>query len=686
MGRTLGGARLAVAAIALALIVAPLGALLGIGALPASAAPLPPEITSPTEGSYVAPNDFVVFTGNNATPGYGVDVLVDGESACFTESGDDGLWSCTSGAGSTDGPHTVVARQTVDEELTGTTVNYTVGEEPEAEVPVEEPPAEETPPVEEPPAQETPPVEVPADVPAELPAPPAEAPTTIAAPAPAPAPAVAAAPITPPRALTPVVTPRAPLVFTLTVGGVSGPIRPGQTVTLSSSGLPAGSTVAAELHSTPVALGSTTVTAEGTFTLAALIPLSVEAGDHHFVVTVTEPGEAASTTETAVTIDAAEIVAASEPESAVATTDDTLAAGTNALSVRGAGTAVNRDEPGAPNSLSTSLAPAWEVLSSPLAIGTSVIAGLAFLVLVAFPSELLGAVVQRRYTSLHRVARVLPPGVGVWFTRHPVLSGVGAIALATLITGFSDPQFGADGASIRLLLACFIAAIIVSYGTYVLLGWFLNRRWSLPTSLNLRPFTLIITVVGVVLSRVLDFSPGFLFGMMLSLTFPPAASIAVRSHARLLRTCLIVTIAIASWFAYSGLVAVTGGAPTDFGSALVQDTLAALSTEGLTGMLIGMMPFLYLDGRDIWKHSKRSWATVYALIVVVFFLVVAPKPTNWADLGEKYGPWALVLGGYAVVALALYFALHRSEQRAAARTAADRTAEQRGKQPTLSGR
>jgi len=99
-----------------------------------------------------------------------------------------------------------------------------------------------------------------------------------------------------------------------------------------------------------------------------------------------------------------------------------------------------------------------------------------------------------------------------------------------------------------------------------------------------------------------------------------------------------------------------------------------------------MMPFLYLDGRDIWKHSKRSWATVYALIVVVFFLVVAPKPTNWADLGEKYGPWALVLGGYAVVALALYFALHRSEQRAAARTAADRTAEQRGKQPTLSGR
>jgi peptidoglycan/LPS O-acetylase OafA/YrhL len=121
------------------------------------------------------------------------------------------------------------------------------------------------------------------------------------------------------------------------------------------------------------------------------------------------------------------------------------------------------------------------------------------------------------------------------------------------------------------------------------------------------------------------------------------------------------------------MVAVTGGAPTDFGSALLQDTLAALSTEGLTGMLIGMLPFLYLDGRDIWKHSKRSWAVVYAMVVVVFFLVVAPKPTNWADLGDKYGPWALVLGGYAAVALLLYFGLHRSERRAAARARSAQT-------------
>ncbi|WP_354024580.1 hypothetical protein [Conyzicola nivalis] len=678
MGRISARARTGSAALALTLVVVTLVSL-GFGATAASAAPLPPEITSPTEGSYVTPAELVTVTGVGATPGYGVEVLVDGGFGCSTESLDDGAWSCATEAGLAEGAHTVVARQTVDEELTGTLVNYTIGVAPEP--PVEEP---VDPPVVIP---AEPPVEAPAETPVEAPAPPpvvepVETPVAVpdapvvppapsAAPLPAPAATPASAPatapaVTPPSTLTPI-TIRAPLVWILTVDGITGPVRPGQSVTLSSSGLPAGSVVTAELHSTPIALGSTTVAADGTFLLTATIPLTVEAGDHHFVVAVTEPGEAASVTETAVTIDAVdETVAAS---AGPATTDATQAATSRALT-GGGSPAVDRDEPGAPNSLTTSLAPAWEVLSSPVAIGSSVIAGFAFLLLVAFPSELLGSVIQRRYRLVHRAGRIIPPGVGAWFSRRPVLSGVGLIAVATGLTGFSDPRFGADAASARLLIACFLAALIVSYGTYALLGWFLNRRWSLPTSLNLRPFTLLITVAGIVLSRVLDFSPGFLFGLMLGLTFPAATPHALRSHARLLRSCLIVTMAVTSWFAYSGLVAVTGGAPTDFGTALLQDTLAALSTEGLTGMLVAMLPFLYLDGREIWQHSKRSWAATYAAIVLVFFLVVAPKPDSWADLGDKYGAWALGLGAYAGVALAVYYALHRSELRAAARMAA----------------
>jgi hypothetical protein len=176
--------------------------------------------------------------------------------------------------------------------------------------------------------------------------------------------------------------------------------------------------------------------------------------------------------------------------------------------------------------------------------------------------------------------------------------------------------------------------------------------------------TLIITVVGVVLSRLLDFSPGFLFGLMLGLSFPSGTTIALRARARMVRTWMILGVALVAWIAYSIVYAVTSGDASGFGDALLQDSLAALSAHGLTGMLIAMLPFLYLDGQDVWKHSRRLWAGTYALIVFGFFFVVAPKPDSWGDLGNRYGSWALVLAIFAAIAIAGYLWLRRGNRAA----------------------
>lgn len=122
-----------------------------------------------------------------------------------------------------------------------------------------------------------------------------------------------------------------------------------------------------------------------------------------------------------------------------------------------------------------------------------------------------------------------------------------------------------------------------------------------------------------------------------------------------------------AWVAYSFVRAGLTSVEPSFATALLRDSLAALSTAGLTGMLIAMLPFLLLDGHDLWNHSKRVWAGIYAAVVMVFFLVVAPKPASWGDLGAKYGSWMLVLGCFTAVSLTAYFWLRwdtrRREQR-----------------------
>ena len=478
-------------------------------------------------------------------------------------------------------------------------------------------------------------------------APPATGPTPAPTPTPSPTP-------TPTPAPTPGPTPTPePLDFAITLDSGGAALHPGDAVTISSSGLPESTVITAEIHSTPAALGSMTVGTTGSFSLSATIPADVEPGAHEIVVTATAPGFAVSEVRTPITVEAA---AAATPTPVPTPTSGPDVAAVPAVDDSAANP---RNKPGAPNSVSASLQPFWEVFASPVAIGTSLLAGLAFLVLVAFPAELLTGAVVDRYNYVQRSAGARPvrswwAGLTAWLGARPILAGVTLVALAALVSGFADPNFGFDLASLRLFIACFITAVIISYGTWFITTRVLLRRWEVPTSIALRPFTIVLSIVGVILSRLLDFSPGFLFGLMLGLSFPPATPAIMRSRARLLRTSLILGFATASWFVYSAAYALDIS-QYGFGGALAQDTLAALSTGGLSGMLVAMLPFLYLDGQDIWDHSKRIWASIYAVIAVVFFFIVAPKPSSWADLGPRYGPWVILLGCFTAVALVAYF-------------------------------
>jgi hypothetical protein len=482
------------------------------------------------------------------------------------------------------------------------------------------------------------------------------APTPPPTPAP-PAPTPGSTPLLPPTPA-PTLMPEEALEVTVALGGFSGSLRPGDPFSISSANLPPGTTIDAEIQSTPIALGSAVVGVDGTFSLATVVPLEIEPGAHTIVVTATAPGRKPVISRTPVTVSAA-----SEIEAAFAT-DATSSA---PIDKRPISATSPRNAPGAANGMSDSIRPFWETLNSPVAIGSAILAGLVFLVFAAFPAEVLTAAIKDRYRFMQRRGGIRSPRrlaqVTVWFSTRPVVGGVTLLATASLITGFADPAFGFDLASLRLVIACFIAGLAVSYGANLIASRIMNRRWSLPTSISLRPYSLIITVIGVVLSRVLDFSPGFLFGLMLGLGFPVGTTTVLRFHARVLRTGIVLGIAVIAWGTYSFMNAGLTSVEPSFATALLRDSLAAISTAGLTGMLIAMLPFLLLDGHDLWNHSRRVWAGIYAAVVSVFFLVVAPKPESWGDLGAKYGSWMLVLGCFTAVSLTAYFWLRWDTRR-----------------------
>ncbi|HUG49921.1 MAG TPA: Ig-like domain-containing protein, partial [Terrimesophilobacter sp.] len=262
---------------------------------------------------------------------------------------------------------------------------------------------------------------------------------------------------------------------------------------------------------------------------------------------------------------------------------------------------VDRDDSAAPSALTNALRTLQQVLSSPVVLVTAAGSGAALLLFVAFPAELLNATLATQYERLFGRLRVLKlhwlQRLRARLARRPLVSGTAMIAFSALAFGFVDPHFGFDLTSLRLVLALGIALFIVGYLSNAMTSWIVREKWHIGASLEAKPLALILTVVGVLLSRLMGFSPGFLIGLILGISLTSAASAAQRSRMVMLHTGVILGLGISAWVGYSVLIAGTDGQPDSFLRALAIDTLAAVTAEGVTALLVGLLPFRFLEGQ-----------------------------------------------------------------------------------------
>jgi len=249
-----------------------------------------------------------------------------------------------------------------------------------------------------------------------------------------------------------------------------------------------------------------------------------------------------------------------------------------------------------------------------------------------------------------------------WLTR---VTRTQAVAVAVLIVvtavvfGFVDPDFGFDLASFRLVLSLGLALFVITYVASRVTGTIVKRRWSVDSSIVIQPVALIFAVVGVIVARVLEFSPGFLIGLVIGMELAHRASAAHRTRAVVLRIGVIVALAVVAWVAGSIAVALQGDAPADFVSAMLQDTLTAITAEGLTATTIGLLPIGYLEGRALFDRSRPLWVALFLIVGTVFALLVLPT----ALLGQEVSNvvlWISVLLAFAAVTLVLWAWLRAS--------------------------
>ncbi len=477
------------------------------------------------------------------------------------------------------------------------------------------------------------------------------APVTIVEPAPPPAaPAQGVTPgSTPPPAPTvPPLTQQQPWTFSFSAGGSQ--VAPGDRILLTGTG-PLGAAVDVELRSTPVHLGTTTVRPDATFSLLVTVPENAAPGPHEFVVVMTAPDGTTSTQRQPVTVVLPERGAASAAR-------ETLA---EARTPAGTGSTVPRTDAAAPSAITDALPTLRDIIRSPLTL--AVAGGLAVLILllVALPTEVLNSTLESntgRFGRAFNTVQAAGNRAAAWFDRvtgTPMVAAGILIVLTSVTFGFVDPAFGFDLVSLRLVLSLALALFVLTVVIPIITGAIVRRVWSVGSTITMQPVALIFAVVGVVLARVLDFSPGFLIGLVVGLELAERASKRVQVRATAIEFSAIIITAVLAWVGYS-LLADSSTEDSGFGIALLQDTLVAITAEGLVAVLVALLPVGFLDGRTLFRRARRLWVALFVVAGFAFAVIVLPTAMQVQEM-SNIGWWLVVLVAYAALAFGLTIAL-----------------------------
>ncbi|HEY7023804.1 MAG TPA: FGLLP motif-containing membrane protein [Candidatus Limnocylindrales bacterium] len=204
----------------------------------------------------------------------------------------------------------------------------------------------------------------------------------------------------------------------------------------------------------------------------------------------------------------------------------------------------------------------------------------------------------------------------VW--RTP-LGIVGFIVLSALLYAFLDPTFGFSLTSLATLLGLSIGllVILVAYGTPIAL---FSRNHHLGLSIRALPATLAIAVICVLVSRLSNFQPGYLYGLVIGFFFIHEVSEDIEGRAEAVAAGTSLVAALIAWIV---LALLRGSGNTDaFTNALLQASTVTVVVAGLENAVFAMLPLRFLPGAAVKEWNWLVWAALIGLGVFGFVQVL----------------------------------------------------------------
>jgi hypothetical protein len=288
----------------------------------------------------------------------------------------------------------------------------------------------------------------------------------------------------------------------------------------------------------------------------------------------------------------------------------------------------------------------------------SVLITAGLVLLIVFPADLFNATLDENYDEVRSWFGLGPRSPKSVRPLRQALTLTGFIAFGGVLYGFLSPDFGPNRSSLALALGLSVALALITI--VFRLPFLLHSRqhhgeWA---RLKVLPGTALMAVACVGLSRLLNFQPGYLYGLIAGLEFRREAD-DTTGRLTSLAALTILIIGLVTWAARAPVAAAAARAGAGFWVVAADACLAAIFVAGLTTLVFSLIPLRFLEGSKVTKWSRAAWVGLFASGLFAFVHILLQPSSGYVghtQSGQKWVVIALFVGfGLFSIAFWAYF-------------------------------
>ena len=227
------------------------------------------------------------------------------------------------------------------------------------------------------------------------------------------------------------------------------------------------------------------------------------------------------------------------------------------------------------------------------------------------------------------------------------------LLMTSIIESFLDGEVGLFSPErLGILITLFISAVIVSA-----LEWgsdlYAHRRWASTMSVDSKVqwVGMFIAVVCMILSRSLDFKPGYLYGVVGTLYLMPEITDITNSGKRAIFVLLTILVGgFILWIATSFLPA---------SLVELEPIFLTIFLIILQGVFFQLFPVAITDGGDIWSWRRGIWFVFFSIVSFCFYHFLLNPNASDVQALQQNGVQTLLLliGVFGLVTFTLWLLL-----------------------------